>query len=276
MHAFVLATLLAYGIGIGDVRGQPAMPPKPVAPTVSEWMRGNKVLLGVTQEQVGFSAQWRFQRLDNGDIVLDMDEQRAGRPLAGSLILVGSGAVALKSFRPEQGKELDVINGPLMMLQLTLRLLERSVPAGPQSLTSDRQVAIAEQAAGVKTGGIGTDGEFFAPWSLKGTIGPGGKGLVKFDLEFSSSSHSTGGKRYETAIVGIWQQTGTPLSYPDGFSLRGWRVHQIKNVVKPRGMFNTVGVGTSSAMVFGTLGDLRRAVTQWATESENRSRHQCN
>jgi hypothetical protein len=46
--------------------------------------------------------------------------------------------------------------------------------------------------------------------------------------------------------------------------------------VKPRGMFNTVGVGTSSAMVFGTLGDLRRAVTQWATESENRSRHQCN
>src|SRR5687768_15983601 len=59
---FALAATLA-------VAQSRASAPSPVGPS-SEWAKGNRVLLGVTQERLGFSAQWRFQRSASGDILL--------------------------------------------------------------------------------------------------------------------------------------------------------------------------------------------------------------
>jgi hypothetical protein len=201
---------------------------------------------------------------------------RSGDNVAGALILVGAGALAVKELRPEQGRELDSINGPLLMLQLTLRLLERAIPGGPSSLARDTRVELNEQSTGIKVTGLGADGEFFAPWTLKGSVGPAGKGQVKFELDFVSTSRGKGRPPYETSIAGIWQNAVPPVQLPDTYSLRGWRVYQLKPVVKPRGMINTLGLGASAPMAFGNLGDLRRSVAQWTDEGARRARHQCN
>jgi len=243
---------------------------------VSAWARGNRVLLGVTQARLGFSAQWRFGRADNGDILLEKEESRGGQTEAGTLILVGSGALAARELRLERGRELDSINGPLLMLQLVLRLLERAVPAGPASLKQDVRIDLSERVGGIKVTGIGTDGEFFAPWSLKGVAGPSSNGQVKFELEFVSASRAKGAPAHATSIAGIWQDTGTVVNLPDQYSLRGWRVYQIKSVVKPRGTINTLGLGASAPMAFGNLGQVRRSVSEWADEGARRSKYLCN
>jgi len=243
---------------------------------VSEWARGNRVLLGVTEARLGFSAQWRFERADNGDIVLQKEENRAGQSQAGTLILIGSGALATRELRLERGRELDSINGPLLMLQLVLRLLERAAPAGPGGVTRDLRVEITEQTSSIKVTGLGADGEFFAPWSLRGTIGPGGNGQVKFELEFSSSNRARGAPGHVSNIAGIWQNARPAVALPDQYSLRGWRVYPIKSVVRPRGAINTIGLGASAPMAFGNLGQVRRSVADWADESARRARHQCN
>ena len=67
---------------------------KPIVAAESEWARGNRVVLGVTQARIGFSARWRFERAANGDILLEKDESRAGQSIAGSLMVVGNGALA--------------------------------------------------------------------------------------------------------------------------------------------------------------------------------------
>jgi hypothetical protein len=249
---------------------------KPTAEKISDWARGNRLLIGVTQPRAGFSAQWRFDRADNGDILLEKDEQRAGQTTVGAVLLVGSGALAVRELRVERGHELDALNGPLLMLQLVLRLLERAVPSGPAGLTSDVQVELADKQDGIRVTGVGAEGEFFAPWRLKGVVGPGGNGQVKFELEFSSSSAAAGRAPYEVSIAGIWQHAKPSLFLAETYSLRGWRVYQLKPVLKPRGMINTLGLGTSPPLAFTNVGDLRRSVAQWGDEQARRARHQCN
>lgn len=242
---------------------------------VSEWARGNRILLGVTQEKLGFAAQWRFERAGNGDIFLEKQENRAGRMEAGALLLIGTGALLVRDMRLEPGKELDAVNGPLLMLQLVLRLLERAVPGGPSTITKNMQLEISERSRSLFVTGIGADGEFVAPWTLRGTVGPAGKGSVKFELEFVSTVPRRANVRYESSIAGVWENSAPPIVFPDAMGLRGWQVYRIKSVVKPRGAMNVMGLGTTAPMGFRSLGEVRRHVAEWSDESARRSRWQC-
>src|SRR5690606_3501729 len=153
-------------------------------------------------ESIGFSAQWRFQRSAIGDMLLELEETRAGQPRAGALILVGDSLLLARDVPLQRGRELDAFNGPLLMLQLVLHLLERAAPAGPASVTKDTQLEVVERERPLKLSAVGADGEFYAPWSVKGRIGPGAKGQVRFELVFVSAAAGRGAP-YQTSIAGI-------------------------------------------------------------------------
>jgi hypothetical protein len=278
--AFALAAMLAAAQSPqppadAAVASSARQPPADSAVASSEWAKGNRMLLGVTQERLGFSAQWRFQRSANGDILLDLEETRAGQARAGALMLVGNGVLLARDVPLERGRELDSFNGPLLMLQLVLRLLERAVPAGPASIKREIPLDVAEQDRSLKVSAIGTDGEFFAPWRVAGRIGPGADGQVRFELQFVSANRSSRGAPYETRIAGIWQNASPPLQLHDTMPLRGWRGFRIKTVVTARGAMNTVGLGTSAAMTFANIGEVRRRVAEWTDQGARRARWQC-
>jgi hypothetical protein len=254
---------------------QPTQSPS-VSAVESEWARGNRLLLGVTQPALGFAAEWRFERSTTGDVFLERKENRGGSLEAGSmLLLTGRGALLAHGARLQPGRELDAMNGPLLMRQLVMRLLEQSVPDGPGKLGRDLRLDVSERTRTLSVTGIGTQAEFLAPWRLTGTIGPAGPGKVKFDLEFTSTARSPAGARYETSIVGIWQNAPPPVVFADDMPLRGWQVYQIKPVVLGRGAENIIGFGTSAPMGFPNLGAVRRRVAQWSEEQTRRSRWQC-
>lgn len=242
----------------------------------SEWARGERLQLGITQAEIGFSGQWRFERWENGEIRIEKDEMRRGKQSAGTMLVVGSGAIAMRDLRPAAGRELDEANGPLAMLQLSMRLLERVAPGGPRTVARDVSVQVADAKNGIKVTAIGSEGEFFPPWSVRGILGPSGQGRVKYEFEFVSARQAPGAKVYATEMAGIWERSAGTPPLPATFSLAGWRVYQLKQVVKPRGQFNTVGLGTSPPLGFSTLGELRSRVAQWSSDAERRSRLQCN
>jgi hypothetical protein len=245
------------------------------AQTDSEWAKGNRILLGVTQERLGFSAQWRFQRSAHGDIVLDLEESRTGQMRAGALMLVSNGALLARDVPLQRGRELDSFNGPLLMLQLVLRLLERAAPAGPASIKRETPVELTERERAVKVSALGADGEFLPPWRVKGQIVPGADGRISFELQFVSANRAPGTAPYETSIAGIWQNVAPPVQLPDAMPLRGWRGFRIKAVVNARGAANSPGLGTSAAMAFANLGEVRRRVAEWTDEGARRARWQC-
>jgi hypothetical protein len=241
----------------------------------SEWSKGNRILLGVTQERIGFSARWRFQRAAEGDILLELEETRAGQPRAGALLLVADGVLLARDVPLQRGRELDAFNGPLLMLQLVLRLLERALPAGPASIDKEVQVDLTERERPVKVTGLGADGEFYAPWSVKGRIGPGGNGEVRFELAFVSATAGGSKAAYQTSIAGIWQNASPPVQLPDAMPLRGWRGFRLQPAVVARAEANDLGLRTSPPMAFANLAAARRHAAQWKDEGARRSRWQC-
>jgi hypothetical protein len=262
---------LAAALGAAEPRT-----PQPVpADTSSEWAKGNKLLLGVTQSRIGFSAQWRFQRSAAGDILLDLEETRAGKTRAGSLLLLAEGALLSRDLTLERGRELDALHGPLLMLQLVVRLLERSAPDGPGAIRREMQIDLAEPKKSIRVSAIGADGEFHAPWTLKGSLSGAPGGQVRFELEFVSASRARAAPWYETSVAGIWENVSPPLHLPDAMPLRGWRVYQLKPVTAPQGAANVVGVGTSAPMAFANLGEVRLRAREWAELNSRRARWQC-
>lgn len=255
--------------------GEPASSAATPLDTGSEWAKGNRVLIGVTQERLGFSAQWRFERAAGGDVLLELEETRAGQARAGALLLVSDGALLARDVPLERGRELDSFNGPLMMLQLVLRLLERAVPAGPASVRRDMSIDTSENERALKVAAIGAEGEFLAPWRVRGRIGAGAHGQIRFELQFVSANRSARATPYETRIAGIWQNASPPPQLPDTMPLRGWRAFRIKTVITARGATNSVGLGTSAAMAFVNLGEVRGRVAQWRDEGARRARWQC-
>src|SRR5690606_28236707 len=119
------------------------------------------------------------------------------------------------------------------------------------------------------------DGEFFAPWQVRGTLAPGGDGRIAFELEFVSASRARDATPYQTRIVGIWQNASPPVQLPDAMALRDWRGFRIKPTVKARGAMNTIGLGTSAAMRFSNLAEVRRRAAEWSDEGARRARWQC-
>ncbi len=244
-------------------------------PIASAWARGNHVLLGVTQQRIGFSAQWRFQRSASGDVLLELEEMRAGRARAGALLLVSNAVLLARDITLARGRELDAFNGPLLMLQLALRLLERAAPGGPESIRRNTAIDLVERERALEVSGLGANGEFFAPWQVRGTLAPGGDGRIAFEIEFVSASHARNGLPYETRIAGIWQNASPPVQLPDAMALHGWRGFRIKPTVRSHGEINTLGVGTSAAMGFANLGEVRRRALEWRDEGARRARWQC-
>lgn len=242
---------------------------------VSEWAKGNRILVGVTEERSAFWAQWRFQRSADGDIVLDLEEGRGAQMRAGSLMLISDAALLARDMPLERGRELDAFNGPLLMLQLVLRLLERAAPAGPASVKRETKVAASEASQPIKVAAMNAEGEFNAPWKLAGTIAPAAGGVVKFELEFSSASRAGAGAAYHTGIVGLWQNASPPVQLADAMPLRGWRVYRLKPAAAASGSANKPGLGTSAPMAFSNLAEVRSRVAQWQAESARRSRWQC-
>jgi hypothetical protein len=98
---------------------------------------------------------------------------------------------------------------------------------------------------------------------------------VRFELSFVSAHRNPRAAPYETSIAGIWQNASPPVQLPDAMPLRGWRGFRIKTVVTARGAMNTVGLGTSAAMGFANLGEVRRRVGEWTDEGSRRARWQC-
>lgn len=273
VRSAVVGVVFALAATLGAA--QPRVPqPLPTDPS-SEWAKGNTLHLGVTQSRIGFSAQWRFQRSAAGDILLDLEETRAGQTRAGSLLLLGEGALLSRDLMLERGRELDAIHGPLLMLQLVVRLLERAVPGGPAAVRRELPIDLAEPKKSIKVSAIGADGEFHAPWTLKGMVAGAAGAQVRFELEFVSAARARAAPWYETSVAGIWQNASPPLHLPDAMPLRGWRVYQLKPVTTPPGAVNVVGVGTSAPMAFGNLGEVRQRAREWAELNNRRARWQC-
>lgn len=225
------------------------------------WYRGNLITLDASEPRAGFKARWTFERTSGNDIRLVLDEQRKVGPQSGTILIIGQKALLTRDLvLARQGGLMPAVDGPTLLLNLTLRLLERGVPDGPQSLRRERTVTVKDDKQPLSVDTPSASGTFLPPWQLTGKVRRNGE-VVEFDLLLVSRSRTDPNGTNNTTLRGTWRhEAKKPPELPDGLSLQGWSLHAIGSAAKDVNRQQGIVYDAIPRQGFATLGELRKAI----------------
>ena len=104
------------------------------------WFAANRITLKMNDEGLNYNATWNFDRGENGDFKILLNENRAGEARAGRIFMIENQALLVKDLALTESQVLPALDGPSLMLQLTLKLLKKAFPDGPQSISKDETI----------------------------------------------------------------------------------------------------------------------------------------
>jgi hypothetical protein len=111
------------------------------------------------------------------------------------------------------------------MMQLALRLLERSEPKGPAAVTEKRKAEVSDEVNYINLDTGTAAGGFPAPWSVTGTLSPEGESKRRFDLKFTFNTGGASGSAEEQGqmrLNGVADFSSSEFPLQDAMSLQGW------------------------------------------------------
>ena len=111
-----------------------AMPVLAELPPETRWADPSSVRLDVEFPGNGYHATWDLHRCDCGDLLVRSELSVPGETETGETLLVAGRAILSRGFGQHQEELGASLDAPALMMQLTLRLLERASPAGPSAI----------------------------------------------------------------------------------------------------------------------------------------------
>ena len=251
-----------------------AQAPRPGA----AWYTAGHVLLGITEPGVGLSGSWQFDQADNGDTRVIKNEQRMGTTVSGAVLAIcDNRALLLKDLQPGKGPATHELDGPIQLLQLTLRLLDRGLPQGPQALTGEAAIDASDDANPIKVKASNSAAEFLAPWRVRGKVARNAPDKIAFDLTFAYTTPAARGRRLEMSLVGLWQQQSRMRVFANDMPVADWKVYRVDPAARVvSGVALIERRVMPQAARFNTLGELRtRIELGWQANPRARKLFEC-
>lgn len=153
-------------------------------PAETRWADPSRVKLDIEFPGEGYHANWELFRCDCGDLMVRSELNVPGEVVNGELLLVKGSAVLTRGFGNHKAEAAASLDAAALMMQLALRLLERSEPGGPSHVTELREVDLLDELNHIHLDTGSAEGDFQAPWAVEGTLAPVGETQRKFDLRF--------------------------------------------------------------------------------------------
>lgn len=191
----------------------------------TRWADPDQVALTIEFPGEGYNADWQMFRCNCGDLLVESQLSVPGETVIGDLVLIEGRAVLSRGFGKFEDEAAASLDAAALMMQLALRLLERSEPAGPSGITDRRDIDVEDKLNHINLDTGTAVGGFRAPWSIAGTITPAGETKRRFDLIFSFAVGEPGAVQ-ETSMrlrgVADFAELEYPLSRSE--SLEGWNL----------------------------------------------------
>ena len=144
---------------------------------------------------------------------------------SGDLLLVGGQAVLTRGFGKYRAQAAESLDAAALMMQLALRLLERSEPGGPSVITGPVDVDLLEEINHIHLDTGSAVGGFQAPWAIAGSITPAGETRRKFDLKFTFSTGAPAEVQKATMrLYGVAEFADTTFPVPGTSELSNWNL----------------------------------------------------
>jgi hypothetical protein len=153
----------------------------------TRWADPSSVQLNIEFPGNGYHASWELFRCSCGDLLVRAELAEPGTVESGELLLIGGRAVLTRGFGVYKAEAASSLDAAALMMQLALRLLERSEPGGPAKISAPVNVDLLDEINHIYLDTGYAEGGFQAPWSIAGTISAPTDTARKFDLSFTFS-----------------------------------------------------------------------------------------
>lgn len=214
-----------------------------------QWKDPSSVSLEVDFPGDGYHASWQLFRCACGDLLVRAELSEPGEVAHGDILLVSNRAVLSSGYNEGAG-ELLSFDAPALMMQLTLRLLERSEPKGPAAVTKKQKADVVDEINYINLDSGSAAGGFPAPWSVQGSLSPEGETKRRFDLKFTFNTGGAAGtaeQQGEMRLSGVAEYAASEFPLADDLELKDW----LLNWRDPQ------DPASNSADAAKTLGELR-------------------
>jgi len=138
----------------------------------------------------------------------------------GTIIVVGGRAMLMKDVQHESGYEIDALDGPVLMHQLVMTLLDQAFPNGPTSVGASVPIKIVQKERAIRIATPSAGGRLEAPWTLTGTARRSGD-RIEYDLQFAFTAQRS---TRSLGFTGFWERAPAAPALDDHMSLDGWTV----------------------------------------------------
>lgn len=132
----------------------------------------------------GFHASYHFQRCDCGDLLMEVEQVAPDSVETGELLMINGRTLLSRGFEGQGNDIAPLAQAPLLMLQLTDALLNRSHPKGPHDVDGEQQWDEEEPRLDFNLNTGFATGTFAAPWSVTGKGWKTAEGNRRFELVF--------------------------------------------------------------------------------------------
>ena len=192
-------------------------------PVETRWADPSSVQLNVEFPGDGYHATWDLFRCDCGDLLVHAELNMPGEVETGDLLLVQSKAVLTRGFGKYKAEAAGSLDAAALMMQLALRLLERSEPAGPSRITSPVEVDLLDEINHINLDTGSAEGGFRAPWSIAGSISAESETQRRFDLRFTFSAGAPGEfQQVSMRLHGLAEYAETDFPVPGSSMIGDW------------------------------------------------------
>lgn len=117
----------------------------------------------------GYHATYHFQRCDCGDLLMQVEQVAPDSTETGELLMIDGQTLLSRGFEGQGSNIAQLAQAPMLMLQLTDALLNRSQPEGPHAVEDSQQWDAEEPKIDFNLNTGFASGTFAAPWSVTGT-----------------------------------------------------------------------------------------------------------
>jgi hypothetical protein len=192
-------------------------------PPETRWADPSRVELDIEFPGEGYHANWELFRCDCGDLMVRSELNVPGEVVNGDLLLVKGSAVLTRGFGNYKAEAAASLDAAALMMQLALRLLERSEPGGPSQVTELREVDVLDEINHIHLDTGSAEGNFQAPWAVEGTLAPVSATQRKFDLRFKFRAGVPGEmQEAEMRLYGVAEYANTAFPVAGTSVITDW------------------------------------------------------
>lgn len=185
--------------------------------TGSSWRDLTRFRLRVHSE--GHDSTTTLTMHGRDDFSIDIDDT----PMThGTIVVIGGRAMLMKDVAHDTGYEIDALDGPVLLHQLVMTLLDQAFPQGPPSVAADSvPIKIVQKTRSIRIATQSAEGHLGAPWTLTGTARRT-RDRIDYDLQFV---FTVDGSSKSMVCTGFWEKALAAPPLDDNMSLDGWSLH---------------------------------------------------